>query len=320
MITSFDARVTAWAPVAVFAYSRPDKLAEVMASLQRCDGFYDSPVTIFVDGPRSVGDSAAVESVRRVASSIEAANVSCEFSQVNRGLRNAIFAGVTKLVRQYGRVIVIEDDLVLSSVALRYFNHALQAYEFDTRVWHISGYIYDVPALRTRPNALMLPFANPWGWATWKRAWDQFELDSQPSEEQLGAKSFSSAFDLDGFHPYTNLLRSSIRGLVDSWFIHWYYTMFSHGGVAIFPPRRVSENFGTNKGTHGGKLNPYHILVRKPGLLRDVPTFGNTDNVDYVALDSLKKCQEARVRRLIAKAGLVKRRLLQYKVAARMKS
>jgi hypothetical protein len=298
-----------WAPVAVFAYNRPDKIATLMKSLQACEGFSETPLTIFVDGPRRTDDESAVEAVRAFVRGLSLPNVSFSFQEANRGLRRSIYSGVSEMTKKYGRVIVFEDDLVLSPIALLYFNRALSHYEASEMVWSVVGYAYDAPSLRDSATTVTLPFAHPWGWATWARAWDRFDLDNRPAPTQLHAQSFRSAFDMNGLYPFTAQLQNSIEGRVNSWFIHWYYTVFQNGGVSIFPPRRVLDNFGMSDGSHGGSLNPYDRLVTRPKLLDSLPVFGDPQNVDYAALDSLRRSRELRVQRFIARVGSAKRKL-----------
>lgn len=298
-----------YAPVAVFAYNRPDKLACLMQSLQACHGFDKTPVKIFVDGPKPGSDRSSIDAVHTYVRGLRLPNVTWSFQDENRGLRNSIYSGVTEMTRQHGRTITLEDDLILSPIALSYFNRALNHYEDCDRVWSIAGYAYDAPSLRDQKTTVALPFAHPWGWATWSRAWSRFELDNCPTPAQLHSHSFRSAFDMNGLYPFTAQLSNSIHGRVDSWFIHWYYTVFQNGGVSIFPPRRVVDNFGLSRGSHGGAMNPYDRLVKRPPLLDELPEFGEPGHVDHAALDSFKNARELRVQRFIARAGSAKRRL-----------
>lgn len=295
-----------WAPIAVFAYNRPERLRTLISSLKACEGFPKSPVTVFVDGPKP-GHEAAVDAVQRYIVRLDLPNVTYSFQPTNRGLRQSIFSGVSDVVSRYGRAIVVEDDLVLSPAALKYFNEALEVYADAQRVWSIAGYTYDAPALRGASRALALPFTHPWGWATWARAWKKFDLNDHPEPSVLKSRSFKTAFDMDGLYPFTSQLKNSIDGRVDSWFIHWYYTVFKHGGVSIFPPRRLVDNYGLRDGSHGSSLNPHDALVKRPNLLREVPRFCDPNVVDFGALDQLRQSRELRVQRLIAAAGSAKR-------------
>ncbi len=300
------------APIAIFAYNRRDRLAALIHSLERCEGFAESPVTIYIDGPRGQADGFAVEEVRALVRGLKHPNVKYIISETNRGLRNSVFRGVSQLVATYGRVIVLEDDLVLSPIALSYFNRALDYYADDTRVWSISGYISDAKGLRDFPRALILPYAHSWGWATWSRAWGQFDLDARPRNENLRAASFRRAIDMNGFYPFRFILTCSINGRVNSWYSHWLYTIFRHGGRSVFPPRRVVDNFGISGGggTHGGRFNPHQWLVKRPPLLQKIPEFEDADEIDYFAADLLKHCWEARVQRAIPYAGALKRSIM----------
>lgn len=296
------------APIAIFAYNRRDRLAAMIESLAACDGFGESAVTIFVDGPKSPAGAPAVEEVRSFVRSLAYPNVGHVISEKNSGLRNAIAAGVTNIVEQHGRVIVLEDDLVLSPIALTYFNKALDHYENEPSIWSVVGYMYDCPPLRDSGKTLTLPFTHPWGWATWARAWRHFELNGRPSDADLESDAFRTAFDMNGVYPFTGQLRNSILGRVNSWYIHWYYALFRQGARSIFPPRRVLDNFGMNSGSHASSLNPFDRLVERPELLTTVPEFSDPDTVDYAALDALKASWELRVHRFIANAGTLKRK------------
>lgn len=295
------------APIAVFAYNRPDKIAAFMTTLQACHGFSRSEVTIFVDGPKSLSDAGDVEAVRAFVRALDLPNVSWSFQDTNRGLRASVFAGVNEIISKHGRVIVFEDDLMLSPIALDYFNLGLQRYQDDSRVWSVVGYIYDAPVLRGSRKAVVLPFTHPWGWATWSRAWHRFDLDNRPDAETLRSSAFKQAFNLNGLYPFSTQLLNSINGRVNSWFIHWYFTVFQHGGVSVFPPRRILDNYGLNAGSHGGGLNPQDWLVRRPPLLDTLPDFCDPCTVDYAVLDELHRCRELRVQRFIARAGSLRR-------------
>lgn len=297
------------APIAIFAYNRRDRLATMMESLAACDGFDQSTVKIFVDGPKNEAGAPAVEDVRELVRSLPYPNVQHVISEKNSGLRNAISAGVSRIVEEHGRVIVLEDDLVLSPIALTYFNQALDYYQQDEMIWSVVGYMYDCPSMRDEGKTVTLPFTHPWGWATWNRAWKHFELDGRPSDADLESAAFRSAFDMNGLYPFTGQLRNSIRGRVNSWYIHWYYALFRHGARSIFPPRRVLDNFGMNTGSHASSLNPFDRLVERPELLAILPTFSDPHVVDYAALDALRSCWEMKVHRWIAEAGALKRKL-----------
>lgn len=301
------------APIAIFAYNRPTHLRAMLATLERCNGFSDSPVVVFVDGPKGKNDEPGVLAVREIVSNLGWSNLEAIFSEENKGLRRSISQGVSAVVSRYGRVIVLEDDLHLSPVALDYFNQALDKYADEPRVWSISGYMYDVLELRNRDAALFLPFAQSWGWATWERAWSRFDPDETLPDDVLSSRSFKRAFSVNGISDFSNMLRMARDGLVNSWYIRWYYKIFSEGGVSLFPPVTLVSNRGISGGggTHSGKLNPYDLLVKPTPPSEKMVRLPDKVAVDFPAMDSIPKSWEASVIRFTHMAGSAKRKLVR---------
>ena len=55
-------------PIAVFLYNRPDKSYSCLKSLSQNQGFNDSPLYIFIDGPKSNKDKSQIEGVKKIES------------------------------------------------------------------------------------------------------------------------------------------------------------------------------------------------------------------------------------------------------------
>ena len=107
-----------YAPIVVFGFNRPDALKNTIASLLRNEEAKDSDLFIFVDGPREgkVGEKEKVKKVREYVKSITGfKSLHYTFAENNKGLANSIIGGVSEVINQYGRVIILEDDIVLSN-------------------------------------------------------------------------------------------------------------------------------------------------------------------------------------------------------------
>ena len=303
-------------PLAIFAYNRPESLKRLLGSLRDCDGFNEAQVTIFIDGPRSPADQDAVAATRQVAESLVQPHWVIKADTVNKGLRRSISQGVTDVCDRFGRAIVLEDDLVLSPVALRYFQAGLDRYENDPRVWSVCGYMYESPGLARRNANFFLPMGHPWGWATWQRAWTQFDAMTNPIAP-VGSPTFRKHFDVFGLRDFSNMLAMAIDGKIDSWFIRWHYRIFQSGGVSLFPPVSHVHNGGLTNGTHGSKLNPYEMLGPKPSPLpKAVAGMPEVASVDYAAIDTITASWDARLQKGISAAGRMKRRMRAAKRAS----
>src|SRR5690606_26051237 len=95
----------------------------------------------------------------------------------NVGLAQNVISGVSEIIKQYGKVIVLEDDLEISKVGLQYFNDALVRYAYEEKVMEISGYMYPVKDADKLQETFFFRVANSWGWATWERAWNKYCAD-----------------------------------------------------------------------------------------------------------------------------------------------
>lgn len=297
-------------PLAIFAYNRPNSLRRLLDSLASCEGFDRAHVHIFIDGPRSSQDEVLVQETQNIAFAAACDNWTVRVATKNQGLKQSIASGVSEVCSKYGRVIVLEDDLVLSPLALRYFEDGLDKYADDPRVWNICGYMFDSPELSKRGDCFFLPYSNPWGWATWQRAWSQFTLGGMMvSKEVMKSSSFKTYFDVAGLYAQSHMLDLSQNNLISSWYIQWYLQMFKQGGISLFPSMSYVENRGVGRGgEHSGKLNPFRLLrsdkKELTKILLEMPT---EVEVDFRALDLATMSQELRVHRFIAQLGRMKR-------------
>ncbi|WP_421729113.1 hypothetical protein [Brevundimonas sp.] len=302
--------------LAIFAFTRPDSLSRLLNSLSACPEFGYAAVTIFIDGPRSPAEAEVVGRTIRVAREAARDDWRIVIAETNRGLRRSIHAGVSDVCERFGHAIVLEDDLILSPAALTYFTQALERYADTPRVWSVCGYTYQHPDLGADNRSFFLPFAHPWGWATWQRTWSQFEYD-QPAvpAATLESPSFRRFFDVNGLSNASDLLDLAQQGLVDSWFIRWHQKIFSQGGVSLFPSRAYVVNAGVGKGgTHASRLNPYKLLLGTQVPDNDaVGAWPDRIETDFVALDLMRRGRDATVQRVLARLGHIKRLLKRWK-------
>jgi len=264
---------TAWAPIALFIYKRPEHTRRMIEHLRRCPGFEESPVYVFADGPRHPRDISAIEETRSQAHRLLGDRAVFREQVDNAGLDNSEISAVTELCEQFGRVIVVEDDLVVSPYFLQFLNEGLRRYESEPRVMQVCGHMFDVPELRESQEAVFLPLISSWGWGTWKRSWDLFDPDARGWTERLGDPLERKRFDLDGNFAYTRMLSGQMRHPVPAWDIRWYYSVFVLQGLALYPPRALVLNEGFDgSGTHSRLSTPVHQARLDEDSAFDFPT------------------------------------------------
>ncbi len=240
-------------PIAVFTYNRPVHTARLLDSLSRCTRLDECDVHIFCDGPKKPEHRPAVEASRQVVRQwAEGHPAAVVEREDNLGLARSIVTGVSELCAAYGRVIVLEDDLVLSPDFLDYMLQALDRYADSPEVYQVAGYLLPVEHEFTR-EAFFLPLTTTWGWATWQRAWQAFRWEVPDAREKLADPGFRRRFDLEGCYPYSAMLEDRLAGKNDSWGILWWYTVFCLGGLVLYPPVSLVQNLGFDgSGVHCG--------------------------------------------------------------------
>jgi len=240
------------APIAVFVYNRPEHTRQMLLKLRECEGFSQSPLYVFCDGSKDEKSAAAISAVRCVVSELVGSHATVIASSENKGLASSIISGVTKLIKKYGRVIVLEDDLLVSVDFLNYVNMALKKYESEESVMQISGHMFAVPEFEGSQESMFLPFTTSWGWATWERAWDCFDEKAEGWEVLKSDAGLKRKFNLDGAFDYFSMLTRQMQGKSDSWAIRWYWSVFKRKGLVLFPPSSLVNNIGFDgSGTNG---------------------------------------------------------------------
>jgi len=240
------------APIAFFAYKRPEHTRKSLESLARNHGAEASELFIFCDGIKKSEDRAAIQQVREVIRSQQwCGRVHIIEREQNMGLAKSVIQGVTDLCNQYGKVIVLEDDLVLSPFFLEYMNQALDTYVADSQVVQISGHMFPVEFPPSQTDCVFLPFNTSWGWATWQRSWQHFDPDMRGYAELKSNSRKQHKFNLNGSYNYFSMLELQINGKIDSWAIRWYLSTFMLDGLTLFPKKSLVTNIGFDgSGTH----------------------------------------------------------------------
>ncbi len=237
------------APIALFVYNRLEHTGKTLDALKKNNLSKDSELFVFSDGAKE-SSLKEVDEVRKYIKTIDGfKKVTVIERPENLGLAKSIIAGVTDLVNRYGRVIVIEDDLVTSPYFLEYMNEGLDYYKDNDKVASIHGYIY--PAKQDLPETFFLRGTDCWGWATWKRAWDMFEPDGKKLLTGLKENKLTYAFDFDGSYHFTEMLKRQIEGKNNSWAIRWHASAFLANKLTLYPGKSLVHNIGQdNSGTH----------------------------------------------------------------------
>ena len=241
-----------YAPILLFTYNRLAHTRRCVEALLKNSLATESELFIYSDGAKDDTQQAAVNEVRYYIHNIRG------FKQItiiqrdeNWGLARNIIDGVTRQVNRYGKVIVLEDDLVVAPYFLQFMNDALETYKYEPKVGHIQA--CDFTQEPSLPDTLFFRWTGSWGWATWDRAWKHFNPNGQELLQELEERKLTYTFDFNGKYGYTRMLRRQIAGKNNSWAIRWNASLFLKGILSLNAGRSLVQNEGFDgSGTHCG--------------------------------------------------------------------
>ncbi len=288
----------AFAPIALFVYNRPEHTRRTLKFLRQNRLAEESRLFIFSDAAKTPAHAAQVAEVRELIRTTEGfRSVEIIERDRNLGLAASVTDGVTRLVNEYGKVIVFEDDLISSPHTLQYFNDALDRYRDEPRVMHIGAYMYPLP--KGLPETFFYRAATSWGWATWKRAWDHFEPDIDVLMGRFDKKSIHE-FSIGGSMDFWRQMKQFKAGKNDSWAIRWYASVFLKKGLTLNPSQSLINNIGhDNTGVHSGLNDMYQVSVNQ-NRITEFPPVVQEDIRAYQAIRHfLKNRKGSLVKRII---------------------
>jgi len=274
------------APIVLFVYNRSWHTKQTIEALQKNELAHDSELFIYSDAPKNEEAEGAVEEVRAYLKTIDGfKNVHIIERETNWDLAKSIIDGVTTVVNQYGKVIVLEDDLVASPYFLKFMNDALDFYQDEKKVWHISGWNYPIED-DSGQDVFLWRVMNCWGWATWADRWQYYEKDVDRLIKEF-SKEDIYRFNVDGTENFWAQVMANKKGAIDTWAIFWYATIFKYGGLCLNPVKSFVHNIGLDgSGVHCGigEDGTLGILNQNDHVQFPTEISENTDIVEKIKL------------------------------------
>lgn len=262
-------------PILFLVFNRPDPTFKVFETIRNA-----RPERLYIagDGPRTnrPGEAESCAQVRRVVERVDwPCQVQTFFREQNVGCRRAVSEAITWFFECEEEGIILEDDCLPSPDFFRFCGEALGTYRSEPRVMHIGGHVLlEAPVKEDLFFSRLVPI---WGWATWRRAWNDFdtdmsridELDKLPLREWYGSQA-------------TNV-RKAIRRIhddkVDAWGARWALSVLVNDGLSVVPRSNLISNIGFGKDATHTKVDSHlanqplrelgAVLTRKTNMSSD---------------------------------------------------
>lgn len=255
------------APICLFVYKRLDTLKEAVKSLQKNELAQLSDLYIFSDAANDPSEIQAVNKVRDFCETVtgfKSVKVIC--AEQNLGLATSIIKGVSSVISKNEKIIVLEDDLVVSNNFLSFMNEALHYYKDKEKIFSITGYSSPMQNKKNK-EVYFTKRGCSWGWGTWKEKWDTIDWNASDYESFIQNKEKQKQFNKMGSDLTISLMKQQM-GMTNSWAIRWVYEQFKRDQYSVYPvvSKVSNEGFGDNA-THTSKSNRnrFSTIIDKTG-------------------------------------------------------
>ena len=231
------------APVALFAFNRPEVTARVFAAIRAA-----RPSRLFVvcDGPRDdhPADAARCAEVRRVLGEVDwPCTVERNYSEVNLGCGARPASGIDWVFTHADEAIFLEDDILPDPTFFRYCDELLERYRTDERVLTVSGYNAFGESGGIAASYWFSAYPRSWGWASWRRAWEgfDFEMKGWPAFRAGPKWRRLAAEEREAYGPWMEDVHA---GLPTIWDAQLLLMAWQKGALTAIPRRNLVENLG----------------------------------------------------------------------------
>ena len=254
-------------PVVFIIFRRPEPTRRVFEAIAQA-----RPKQLFViaDGPRNAEDKPLCEATRAIIDQVDwDCDVRTNYADENLGLRERISSGLNWVFEQTETAIILEDDCLPHSTFFQFCETLLDYYHDDERVMHISGDNFGYKRAKgVQDSYYFSRYAHVWGWATWRRAWQKYDVNMTgwlDDQQQVLAK-FNRDVDRRFWKTQWDITYLKQN---KTWAYQWLYACIKHDGLCVMPYENQISNIGM--GSEG--TNTFDSSSPLANLLTETMTF-----------------------------------------------
>ena len=231
-------------PVIFLIFRRPDLTARVFAAIRQAQ---PNKLLIVADGPRNEAETLLCQQARAVTECIDwDCDVLRNYSDVNLGCRQRVSSGLDWAFEQVEEAIVLEDDCLPHSSFFGYCQELLERYRDDDRIWCISGNNFQDARWRGDGSYYFSNYNHIWGWASWRKAWQNYDRDLASWQTFRDGRYLESILDSSLEVQYWQGIfdRMYSLGEPNTWDYAWTLTCWQHRGLTALPNVNLVSNIG----------------------------------------------------------------------------
>jgi hypothetical protein len=233
-------------PVTFIIFKRPDTTEKVFEVIRHIK---PSKLFVIADGPRADydGEAEKCESARAI---IERVDWDCEvvknYSDVNLGCAKRVSSGLDWVFSNVEETIILEDDCIPHPTFFQFCEELLKKYRYDTRIASITAQNAQMGRKRTNYSYYFSAYSHCWGWASWRRAWQSYDLNIKLWKEVQESNILNNILMDERAVSYWSRVFQSVydnpAGI--TWDYQWTFACWMQGALSIIPHVNLVSNVG----------------------------------------------------------------------------
>lgn len=239
-------------PILFLIFNRPDTTKLVFESIRSV-----KPAKLYIaaDGARKnkVGEDLLCAETRKIIDLVDwECKITTLFRTENLGCKVAVSSAIDWFFENEEQGIILEDDCLPNQSFYSYCETLLNYYKLNERVMHISGDNFQNGMIRGNGSYYFSNYNHIWGWATWRRAWKNYQVNLDFLTENEIQNLIDKKFDSNKERSFwKQIFNKVINSSIGTWDYQWTYAIWKHNGLNILPNKNLVANIGFNaNGTH----------------------------------------------------------------------
>jgi hypothetical protein len=241
--------------VVFIIFKRVDKAEKVFEVIRQAK---PSKLFVIADGPRAehVGEATKCEATRAI---IDRVDWDCEvlknYSDVNLGCGKRVASGLDWVFSHVEEAIILEDDCVVHPSFFAFCEELLEKYRYDKRIASISAQNVQLCNKRTEYSYYFSRYCHSWGWATWKRAWQNFDIDMKIWSEVKTQNLLPEILtDTQTLRYWDKIFQMTYEEHYNTWDYQWILSCWMQNSLSIIPHVNLVSNIGFDSDSTNTKI------------------------------------------------------------------
>jgi hypothetical protein len=282
-------------PIAFIIFNRPDTTARVFQAIRQAR---PQRLLVIADGPR-IDRSGEAEKCAATRAIIDQVDWECEvltnYSDINLGCKHRVSSGIDWVFSEVEEAIILEDDCLPTPSFFTFCQTLLEQYRHDERIMAISGNNFQNGQSRTPYSYYFSKYNHIWGWASWRRAWQHYDVNMKTWPEFLSSDLMQHVSDGEAEEKFwTENFQQVYEGNIDTWDYQWTYACWSQGAMSILPDSNLVSNigFGVDATHTKGVSSIANMPTKDIWEIKDPPFLVRHEEADHYTKDKSYKIKQ----------------------------